>query len=202
MSLGRLITSWVNLRGLSIYWLAVACLLLAPWADAGMDWFAMRRIDLLQGEYWRFWTGPLVHSSWAHLGLSMAGLIVLQQMFGAELRFVNWAWCYGIVAPVIGVCWLAFPETAWLPFGGFDYVVGMSGLLHGLFAYAACLAMRRDRLLAIGTLLVIGAKVIWEVISGPSEFTADLIGMPVAATTHLYGFVGGLLLGITTKKII
>ena len=68
-------------------------------------------------------------------------------------------------------------------------------MLHSLFAYAACLAMRRDGLLASGALLIIGAKVVWENMYGPSELTADLIDLPIAVATHLYGFVGGLILG-------
>ena len=77
-----------------------------------------------------------------------------------------------------------------------DYVVGLSALLHGLFAYAACLAIRRDNLLAAGALLIIGGKVVWEQINGPSAMTSGLIDIPVASDVHLYGFMGGLLLGV------
>ena len=83
-----------------------------------------------------------------------------------------------------------------MAFSRFGYVVGLSALLHGLFAYAACLAMPRDGLLAAGTLLVIGAKVMWEQLQGPSRLIEDLVGLPVAADTHLHGFIGGLLLGV------
>jgi rhomboid family GlyGly-CTERM serine protease len=185
----------INKQGLSIYLLAAGCLLLAPWSEIGMEYFSVDRSELQDGEYWRFWTGQLVHSSWTHLILNMVGLIVLQQMFGNELNFVTWAWGYTVIALVISICWLAFGKLSWLPFGGYDYVVGLSAMLHGLFAYAACLAMRRDGMLAAGVLLIIGAKVVWENMYGPSELTADLIDLPIAVATHLYGFVGGLILG-------
>jgi len=185
-------TRWINTQGLSVYVIAAGCLLLSPWSSAGMDYFSMDRAALTNVEYWRFWTGQLVHVSWPHLLLSFTGLAVLQQMFGEELRAASWTLAYVVISLVIGVGWLLFDESGWLPFGGYDYVVGLSAMLHGLFAYAACLAMRRDQLLASGALLIIGAKVGWENMYGPSELTAGIIDLPVAATTHLYGYAGGL----------
>ena len=198
-------TRWINTQGLSVYVVAAGCLLLGPWSGAGMELFAMDRAALGHGEFWRFWTGQLVHDSWPHLLLSLTGLAVLQQMFGEELRAASWVLAYAAISLVIGVCWLWFDEFGGLPFGGYDTIVGLSAILHGLFAYAACLAMRRDRLLASSALLIIGVKVVWENLFGPSEFTAGIIDLPVAATTHLYGYAGGLGLGaiiILTRRMI
>ena len=175
-------------QGVSLYLLALACLLLAPYSQSGFDLFALDSGPVGKGEYWRFWTGPLVHLSWTHLALNMLGLVLLQQMFGRELRPVVWLWGYAIVALVVGICFMAFSS--------FGYVVGLSAVLHGLFAFAACLAVRRDGLLATGVLLVIGAKVVWEKLHGPSGFIEGLVGLPVAADLHLYGYAGGLVLGV------
>jgi rhomboid family GlyGly-CTERM serine protease len=174
-------------QGASLYLLALACLLLAPYGDSGFDLFALDSGPVSKGEYWRFWTGPLVHLSWPHLGLNLLGLILLQQMLGSEFRLVVWLWGYAIVSLAVGICFMAFSS--------FGYVVGLSAVLHGLFAFAACLAVRRDGLLATGVLLVVGAKVIWEKLHGPSAFIQDLVGLPVAADTHLYGYAAGLVLG-------
>ena len=73
-------------------------------------------------------------------------------------------------------------------------MVGFSGLLHGLFIYAACLSLRRDPILGVSALALIAAKVIWETSFGAAEFTTDLIGMPVATEMHIYGIVGGFIL--------
>lgn len=195
-SIRSISSNWVNTQGLTLYLLAIACLLLAPWTDTGMDLFAMSRAEIHQGEYWRIWTGQLVHSSWPHLALNLLGLVFLQQIFGDELKFATWSWGFAVISLGIGICWLAFDDAAWLPFVGRDYVVGLSALLHGLFAYGACLAMRRDTLLAAGALLIVGGKVMWEQVNGPSEFTSGLIDLPVAGDVHLYGFASGLILGI------
>ena len=189
VSLKNWTNTWVNKQGLSLYVLAVVCLLLAPWSELGMDVFSMDRSALKEGEIWRLWTGQLVHSSWAHLWLNLIGLAVLQQIFGDELTPVTWLWGFAVISLVIGVCWLAFGDVSWLSFASRDYVVGLSALLHGLFAYGACLAMRRDTLLAAGALLIIGGKVVWEQINGPSEFTSGLIDIQVVSDVRLCGFV-------------
>ena len=195
MSVVRNFADAVNRDGLSLYLIAAGCLLLGPWSDMPMQLFALDRSALQADEYWRFWTGQLVHSSWTHLWMNMLGLVILQQLFGAELRLLIWLWGFAVISLIIGICWLAFDDVSWLPFIGYDYVVGLSAMLHGLYAYGACLAMRRDSLLAALVLLVIGGKVVWELVNGPSGYTSGLIDMPVASSTHLYGFLGGLVLG-------
>ncbi len=75
-----------------------------------------------------------------------------------------------------------------------QFYVGLSGTLHGLFAYYAlneALNGRRSSwLLVLG---VIG-KVGWEQWFGASASTAELIGARIATEAHLAGLVGGLLL--------
>jgi rhomboid family GlyGly-CTERM serine protease len=181
------ISAAVNRHGLSLYLIAIGCLLLGPWNPTGAELCELSRSGLKDGEYWRFWTGPMVHASWEHLAMNLAGLIVLQQMFGKELRMVVWLWGYAVISLVVGICMLAFSR-----YGTF---VGLSAMLHGLFAYAACLAMRRDGLLSAGVLLVLGGKVIWEKLQGGANFIEQLVGMPVAVDSHMYGFIAGLLLG-------
>jgi rhomboid family GlyGly-CTERM serine protease len=183
----RSVLTALNKQGLSLYLILLGCLFLGPWNPTGADLFELDRSELKDGEYWRFWTGQLVHLSWQHLLISAAGLIILQQLFGKELNIVVWLWGFAVISLVVGVCMLAFSR-----FGSF---VGLSALLHGLFAYGAILAMRRDGLLAWGVLIVVGAKIIWEQIQGGSIWMQDFIGLPVATDAHLYGFAAGLVLG-------
>ena len=71
----------MNRQGLSLYVLLLGCLLLAPWNDAALADFGLVRSALRDGEFWRFLTGHFVHLNWAHLGLNVAGLVLLQQLF-------------------------------------------------------------------------------------------------------------------------
>lgn len=187
MAVGSFIGNHLNRQGFTLYVLLLGCLLLGPWNDGATSDFAFSRGAVRGGDYWRFLTGPLVHSNWQHLALNAGGLLVLQQLFGAELRPVRWMWGYVFVSVCIGICLLAFSR--------FGTVYGLSGVLHGLFVFAACLALSRDALLAAGVLLLVAGKVGWEQIAGGSHFVTDLIGMPVATDAHLYGAVAGAVLG-------
>ncbi len=186
MAFGAL-TQRFSRAGLGLYLLALGSLLLGPW---GTDWPALFDLDrsaLNAGEYWRFFSGPLVHANWQYLGFSIAGIFVLQQVLGRELHLIALAWGYAVIALAVGICMLAFSR-----FGSFD---GLAAMLHGLFAYGAILAMRRDALLGWGILLLVGGKVIWEQLQDDGGLAGQLLNLPVANDAHLYGFAAGVVLG-------
>ncbi|MEC9374975.1 MAG: rhombosortase [Pseudomonadota bacterium] len=190
MPFNRLI---INRQGLYVYLLFLVCLIFGPWSDVSMQYFSMDRQALESGEYWRLWSGQFVHLSWTHLSLNIFALIILQQIFGRELN--NFSWLLGsiIISPFIGICWFLAIKGNWLVFQDFDYVVGFSALLHGLFIYCSCVSLRRDWIFGLGVLIAILAKIIMEIIFGDSVFSIKFIGSPVAIDTHVYGVIGGIL---------
>ena len=168
--------------------LLAGCLALGPWqADVVQNW-GFNSGAVLDGEFWRFLTSHFAHASWEHLGMNALGLVLLQQLFGRELKGVVVLWAYGVIAFGIGLCILGF--------GGRGTYIGLSGMLHGLFALGACLALKRDVLVAAGVLIVIVGKVFWEQVDGASSFVEQLIGSPVAIDAHLYGLGAGVLFGV------
>lgn len=191
---GRRFAALVNRNGLSVYLVAAACLLAAPWSSSTFDYLALDQQGLQNGEFWRIWTGQFVHTSWIHLLLNLAGLLALQQIFGDELEKYDWGYSAVFISAFIGIVW--YGASVLGIFGSFGYIVGASALLHGLFSYAAMLSLRSDRLLGVSVLAVVGIKIGWEMFAGASVESSALIGMPVAVETHLYGYVAGLLAGI------
>lgn len=74
--------------------------------------------------------------------------------------------------------------------------VGLSGSLHGMFAYLALrewLAGRKSSALLVAGVI---AKVLWEQIFGPSAYTQALIQAPVATQAHLAGLISGSLFAV------
>ena len=72
--------------------------------------------------------------------------------------------------------------------------VGLSGVLHGLFIWAAIEDIKQQR--NTGWLLLIGVltKIAWEQYFGASASTVSLINAKVATEAHLIGaFSGGML---------
>ena len=189
-------TRWVNQQGLSIYILLAACVLLGPWSTASMEYFGLEREALAEHQYWRLWTGHFVHLSWSHLLLNAAGLISLQQLFGNELQECRWLSGAALITLFMSLSWFFSGVESWLGLPIYDFVVGMSGLLHGLFAVAACLALRNDPVLGVGVLLALTFKSAAEIFMKPSDTVVRLIDMPIAVDMHLYGIVGGMAVGI------
>ena len=134
---------------------------------------------------WRLLTGHWVHHTWPHLflnAIALAGWLFIWTE-GTRQRLGKIA---GIgLLTGIGVCWLS--EAA--------YVVGLSGLLHGLFAASALAGLREQsmRLVSVVVLVLLVAKVVYENLFGPLQSTQALAGLPVETVAHLVGVAAGLL---------
>nr|WP_133408633.1 rhombosortase [Parashewanella tropica] len=145
---------------------------------------AYQRHDISSGELWRIVTGNFLHSNHWHLLMNLGGLWVI--LFLHDMHYTRkdvWmlfaAWC---VLEGLGL-YLFYPSTI-----GY---VGLSGVLHGLFAYGAIMDIRAE--MRTGWLLLIGIimKVAHEQLYGASADVASMINAPVATESHLIGMVSG-----------
>ena len=150
-------------------------LLIAAAAFVPAQWLRYDRAAVLHGEVGRVWTCHLVHASLAHAalnGLALAALAVCLRL--------RWTWVLVATATATSVGILALrPDVA--------LYVGLSGVLHGVFA-AGALRRRRQWLL-----LPLAAKLAWEQWQGP------LTPGPVLVDAHLYGAIAGLVAGALSR---
>jgi rhomboid family GlyGly-CTERM serine protease len=102
----------------------------------------------------------------------------------------GWRWLLATIVGMlsVGLGLLLFaPSIAWY--------VGISGVLETYWAAGSLLLIaRRYR---EGWLLLAGlvAKVIWEQLVGPVPFSEATAGGPVVVAAHLWGTVGGIIVG-------
>jgi len=150
------------------------------------DILAYRRLAIEQDQWWRLISGNLLHTNDWHLVMNLGGLwaiLLLHRMhysaFGLLLLFLVLCVLQGL-----GL-YLFYPSLL-----GY---VGLSGVLHGLFAYGVIQDCRIG--LKSGYLLLLGviAKVAYEQIQGASPEVIKLIGARVATEAHLVGLISGLL---------
>lgn len=167
--------------------LAVVCLLLFLAGESVTDLLAYDRYALESLETWRLITGNLVHTNIYHLLLNLAGLALLWALHGEHYRPVTFlklfVWC--AMGTSLSIYFLS-PQLIWY--------VGLSGALHGIFVWGACMDILNK--VRSGWLLLAGvaAKIVFEQTQGSSEDVASLIGASVAIDAHLYGAVCGALL--------
>ncbi len=164
----------------------VATAALAGLGEAGRLALRYERAALPLDEWWRWLTAHLVHLGAGHALLNAAGLVLVYLLFAARLRAGEWLLVFaaGVVAIGAGL-WLFDDQVAWY--------VGLSGVLHALFAAGAlaelALGVRSARWLLAGLV----AKLAWEQLLGPLPLTAESAGGPVIVNAHLYGALGGAL---------
>ncbi|NIY91863.1 rhombosortase [Vibrio diazotrophicus] len=141
------------------------------------------------GQWWRIVTGNFTHTNFAHLAMNLLGLWVIGYLFQPKPR--NVAVLTLLISSWIGISLL---------FTNMVNYVGLSGTLHGLFAFYALKEALDGRksswLLVIGVIL----KVASEQLFGASASTAEMIGARVATEAHLSGLIIGLLLAAIMYK--
>ena len=165
--------------------LLLACVL----AQAFPHWLLFDRIALSHGQLWRLITSHIVHSNDAHLLLNAGALVALWLIHGQHYQ----KWSFLRLSAGLS---LAISLGLWFFFSEVQLYCGLSGVLHGLFCWAAMKDMLQGR--QLGALLLIGCfvKVGWELIFGASALTAAVIEAEVAVSSHLLGTILGTLIGL------
>ena len=144
------------------------------------------RSAIISGQWWRLFSGHILHLGWVHLALNLTGLGLITGLFWRYWTIKNFlvVFLLSLVAVDIGLWWFA-TEVRWY--------VGLSGVLHGLLIAGALFSYREERWYAVSMVAIVVAKLAWEQITRSSAGTAELIGGNVLFDAHLYGFTGGLI---------
>jgi rhomboid family GlyGly-CTERM serine protease len=172
-----------HLRHWSVPFVIALLAVILQWTG-GQEWLRLER-EQAWAEPWRLFGAHFVHLGWNHLGLNLAGLVLLWLLLGDTLRPIGWA--LGVVVLALGVSiglLCCSPTVGWY--------VGFSGVLHGLFAAGAVASLRRLTPLALAILVVLLAKLVVERTGEGDPLTAEMIGGAVIVDAHLYGVLLGL----------
>ncbi len=162
--------------------LLCGCMALAGAACAAA--LRYQRAQILHGQLWRLLTAHLVHLGIPHLLLNLCGLGLVWAIFARELA--------GLAGWLVLLCSALGVSLGLLLFEpGLEWYVGLSGVLHGLFA-AGVLRLWRERPAEAALLLtVLAGKLVWEQCFGPLPGTSAVAGGPVVVSAHLFGALGG-----------
>ncbi len=135
-----------------------------------------------QGQWWRILTGNFTHTNFAHLTMNLAAFWIIATLFRPGWRSLLVLLL--AIGAIIGITCL---------FTNMYSYVGLSGVLHGIFAYYALQELLQGR--KASALLIAGlvGKITWEQCFGGSASTAALIGASIATGAHLTGAISGML---------
>ena len=139
---------------------------------------------IAQGQLWLLFSGHLAHLNWNHLGLNMAGLLLVVIFFSAYMSLLGWLLLSLWSALIVSLGLYFFnPEIYWY--------VGLSGVLHGLFIVGGAYEFRHYKASGGVLLILIAAKLIWEQWSGALPGSEAMTGGHVVVDAHLYGAIAG-----------
>lgn len=148
---------------------------------------------LLLHEPWRLATAHLTHLGVAHLAMNGVGLLLIWRRLGDAMPVSRWM--LTIVLSAAGVnlgLWLFSPDITWY--------VGLSGVLHGMWAAAAWSRVRTQPGSGYALLSLLVLKLVVEQCSSGAGATAALMGAEVVIDAHLYGALAGLIAGLFPSK--
>lgn len=145
--------------------------------------FDYNKTAIVNGELWRIFTGHFFHTNQFHLLLNLAGLTLLTALHHKFYKPAEYFLLFIFSSLFISIALLLSSPLM--------HYVGLSGVLHGLFAWGALKDIGDNE--KTGYLLFAGlwVKVIYEQTYGASKDIASLINASVAIDAHLWGALAG-----------
>jgi len=136
------------------------------------------REAITAGEWWRLFSAHIVHLDSSHLQLNLIGLVLIVVSLCQSMTL--WELITLLVTCACGTSYLLLylqPNLHWY--------VGLSGVLHGVWAAAAALCwMDLQKRVAMCAWFVLIVKLIFS--------NHEITDMPVVSDAHVYGAASGL----------
>lgn len=169
--------------------LAVVLILAALLPEHWQALLRYSRSGVSSAEYWRLFSGHLLHSNYWHLLMNLGGLVLAMLLHAGCFNYRQLALQWLLSALAISVLLYIFASDI-------QIYVGLSGLLHAMLTFGAIKDIQLK--ITTGWLLLAGliTKVAWEQWQGPDAELAELINASVATDAHLFGVLTAVVLSL------
>ena len=146
-----------------------------------------QRNEIDQGQWWRLWTGNIVHTDWQHFTLNTAGLWLFAFLCAHTISIRQVALFVLISNSIVGILLYATqPHLQWY--------AGLSGTLYGLLALGGVyLILAGERLIGALLLVILLGKTAYDAFIGINPITDNLMQTPVIQEAHYFGLISSIL---------
>jgi len=160
--------------------------------DIAFNLLCYDRPSIDNGQLWRLLSGHLMHLSWSHLGINLAGLMFLWLLIRDCVTPKEFWLTIFFSALIISLCLLDFNQEV-LQYAGF------SGVLHSIWVVGALLGIGAKHKEAYLLLTILAFKLTWEQLLGPLSTLIKISGGFIVVDAHLYGAIAGLMMTIMLR---
>lgn len=172
-------------KGFPLFFAAIMTLLQFG-GERAFTALSYQRVDILQGEWWRLISCHFIHMGWPHLVMNLLGLLFVWLIAGKFLTIKEILTTFFLSVLFISLgLWVLKPDIVWY--------IGSSGVLHGFWAAAAIVGMRKRYWESYAFFILLVAKLFWEQALGPLPSSVAVSGVEIVVAAHLYGALGGFL---------
>ena len=148
--------------------------------------FIYQRQLLEQGQLWHLFSGHFAHLNGKHLILNLIAWIIIFFLGISYLSPLRWIILLLILSLTISAGLYYFiPEVT--------YYGGLSGVLHGYFAYILVMWIKNQQKFAWIILFLLIIKTLVENFSDTGSSTAEYLNIQVVTEVHLIGVIVGTL---------
>ncbi len=147
------------------------------------------------GEYWRFLSGHLIHYSWLHCSTNTLGLLLLIAMFKNTSMNLNWLLASVVIVIAISSGLILFSQQL-------KWYVGFSGVLTGLYAYAAIKTLSENIKLSVTICIILSIYAAYQLLQGELIRSTLIPDLKASSYAHAYGLCAGVLFGIYENFVI
>jgi rhomboid family GlyGly-CTERM serine protease len=145
------------------------------------------RDKILAGEWWRLWSGHVVHYSWQHMLVNVAAIFLLTAIMEKLFSWKRIIALLILAAPVISIGLLIFNPHLYV-------YRGASSLVTFLIALVACLIWEKEkRIFSLLAISLLALKIISEAIHLKQDWSGMPLGIEVTWQAHALGFCLALL---------
>lgn len=137
-----------------------------------------------QGEYWRVISGHFIYVSWLHWLLNSIGVFILLAILRDCQCLDSWLTAMVFILVVVSAGLLTISEQL-------KWYAGFSGILTGLFAFAALQSFAKRRFFSIGMILFLTIYVLSQLNRG-ELVSGNLMSIRSSSYAHALGLCAGI----------
>jgi rhomboid protease GluP len=155
--------------------------IISPQAQDLLSWGGNRRLETMNGDWWRLVTSMFIHSGVMHLALNIGGLVIAAIFIEPLLKWKNYIILYvvsGICGSLCSIWW----HTNSVSIGASGAIFGLYGAFIGIFLTASEKEKIGSEIIKF-VLIFVGINLIWGLAGG------------VDNAAHLGGLISGAAIG-------